>query len=60
VTGPMSNGQVQRYHGIADLEAAIGQEIGPTDWFTVDQARINGFAERTSRDPDRATLTAGP
>jgi acyl dehydratase len=43
----MSNGHVQTYHGIADLEAAIGQEIGPTEWFTVDQARINGFADAT-------------
>jgi acyl dehydratase len=60
----MSNGHVQTYHGIADLEAAIGQEIGPTEWFTVDQARINGFADDTEDhqwihiDPERAA--AGP
>jgi acyl dehydratase len=56
----MSNGHVQTYHGIADLEAAIGQEIGPTEWFTVDQSRINGFADDTEDhqwihvDPERA------
>jgi acyl dehydratase len=60
----MSNGHVQTYHGIADLEAAIGQEIGPTEWFTVDQSRINGFADDTEDhqwihvDPERAA--AGP
>ena len=60
----MSNGHVQTYHGIADLEAAIGQEIGPTEWFTVDQSRINGFADDTEDhqwshiDPVRAA--AGP
>jgi acyl dehydratase len=60
----MSNGHVQTYRGIADLEAAIGQEIGPTDWFTMDQARINGFADDTEDhqwihvDPERAA--AGP
>jgi acyl dehydratase len=60
----VSNGQVQTYHGIADLEAAIGQEIGPTEWFTMDQARINGFADDTEDhqwihvDPERAA--AGP
>ena len=56
----VSNGPVQTYHGIADLEAAVGQEIGPTEWFTVDQARINGFADDTGDhqwihvDPERA------
>jgi acyl dehydratase len=60
----MSNGHVQTYHGIADLEAAIGKEIGPTDWFTVEQSRINGFADDTEDhqwihiDPERAA--AGP
>ena len=32
---------------IADLEAAVGRETGPTEWFTVDQSRINGFADAT-------------
>ena len=29
------------YHGIADLEAAVGKELGPTDWFSVGQTRID-------------------
>jgi acyl dehydratase len=35
------------FAGAAGLEAAVGREIGPTDWFTVDQARVNGFARDT-------------
>lgn len=55
---------VQKYRGIADLEAAVGRELGPTDWFTIDQARINGFADDTEDhqwihvDPERGA--AGP
>ena len=60
----VSNGPVQTYHGLADLEASIGQEIGPTEWLTVEQARIDGFADDTEDhqwihvDPERAA--AGP
>jgi acyl dehydratase len=32
---------------IADLEAAIGEDIGPTDWIEIDQARVNLFADAT-------------
>ncbi len=35
------------YRGIADLETAVGQELGPTGWFTVDQRRVDGFADDT-------------
>jgi acyl dehydratase len=31
----------------SDLEAYIGKEIGVSDWFTVDQAMIDKFAEAT-------------
>lgn len=47
-------------HGVEEIEAAIGREIGPTDWFPVDQRRINGFADDTEDhqwihvDPARA------
>jgi acyl dehydratase len=50
--------------GIADIEATVGTELGPTDWFTIDQARIDGFADATEDhqwihvDPERAA--AGP
>jgi acyl dehydratase len=48
------------YHGLAELEAAVGQEIGPTAWFLIDQARVDGFADDTEDhqwihvDPERA------
>jgi acyl dehydratase len=51
-------------HGIADLEASVGQEAGPTDWFVMDQSRIDTFADATEDhqwihvDPQRAA--AGP
>jgi acyl dehydratase len=38
----------------------VGQEIGPTDWFEIDQQRVNGFADDTEDhqwihvDPERA------
>ncbi|MFD3508917.1 MaoC family dehydratase [Nocardia sp. NPDC058666] len=46
------------------LRAAVGLELGPSDWITVDQRRIDLFAEATGDhqwihvDPDRAA--AGP
>jgi acyl dehydratase len=52
--------KTQIYQSVADLEAAIGQELGPTEWFTVDQSRVDGFADMTEDhqwihvDPDRA------
>ncbi|MFB9928514.1 MaoC family dehydratase [Amycolatopsis halotolerans] len=43
-----------------EIRAALGEDIGPTEWFTVDQERINAFAEATGdrqwihTDPERA------
>jgi acyl dehydratase len=51
---------MESYHSVAELEAAVGQEIGPTDWFEIDQQRVNGFADDTEDhqwihvDPERA------
>src|ERR1700743_1904742 len=51
---------MESYHSVAELEAAVGQEIGPTDWFEIDQQRVNGFADDTEDhqwihvDPQRA------
>ncbi|MFJ8816420.1 MaoC family dehydratase [Amycolatopsis thermoflava] len=48
------------YRSVEDLEAAVGRELGPTGWFTVDQSRIDGFADDTEDhqwihvDPERA------
>lgn len=44
----------------ADLLAAVGQELGHTDWMTIDQDRINLFADATGDhqwihvDPEQA------
>ncbi|MEI2777514.1 MAG: MaoC family dehydratase [Tetrasphaera sp.] len=45
---------------LTDLASLIGQELPPSEWLTIDQARINGFATATDDqqwihcDPDRA------
>jgi acyl dehydratase len=36
-----------RFDSIAAVLAAVGQDLGSTDWVTVDQARIDTFAEAT-------------
>ncbi|OII68686.1 MULTISPECIES: MaoC family dehydratase [unclassified Streptomyces] len=47
-----------------ELRAAVGEELGPSDWLEVDQKRIDLFAEATGDhqwihvDPERAA--AGP
>jgi acyl dehydratase len=43
-----------------ELRAAVGSTLGPSDWITVDQAQIDGFADATGDhqwihvDPQRA------
>ena len=43
-----------------DLEAAVGQNLGSSEWLTIDQARINLFADATGDhqwihvDPEKA------
>lgn len=32
---------------ISELQDRIGQELGTSDWFTIDQARIDAFADVT-------------
>jgi len=55
---------METYKNAAALEAAVGTEVGPTEWFTINQNRINGFADVTEDhqwihiDPERAA--AGP
>ncbi|HEV7204874.1 MAG TPA: MaoC family dehydratase [Jatrophihabitans sp.] len=51
-------------HGKDGILAAKGVEAGPSDWFEIDQERVNGFADATEDhqwihvDPERAN--AGP
>ncbi|HKE65037.1 MAG TPA: MaoC family dehydratase [Micromonosporaceae bacterium] len=48
------------FASIDELRAAVGTELGPSDWLTVDQERINRFADATGDhqwihvDPERA------
>lgn len=49
---------------VGDVKAVLGNEIGPGEWLTIDQARVDGFADDTDDhqwihvDPVRAA--AGP
>jgi len=55
---------VKHHATLAGLQALVGQDIGCSDWLTVDQARIDLFAQATGdhqwihTDPQRAA--AGP
>ena len=50
-------------NGIEELKAAVGQELGVSDWYEVTQEAINEFAEVTQDfqwihvDPERAEET---
>ncbi len=55
---------MKSFERLADLQPLVGQEVGVSDWITVDQRRIDQFAEATGDhqwihvDPVRAA--AGP
>jgi acyl dehydratase len=36
-----------KLHGPDDVRAAVGQHLGYSEWLTIDQARINTFADAT-------------
>ncbi len=52
------------YANLGDFESAVGDELGPTDWLEIDQARVDTFAGATDDhqwihvDPQRAA--SGP
>ena len=52
------------FNGISQLTAAAGQELGTSDWVTVDQERINTFADATGDHQwihvDTEKAAAGP
>ncbi len=54
------HGQTKVFGDLAELAAAEGTELGPTEWLVVDQARIDQFAQATDDhqwihvDPQRA------
>lgn len=55
---------MRTFTGADDLLASVGEQLGPTDWITIDQDRIDRFADATHDhqwihvDPERAA--AGP
>jgi acyl dehydratase len=60
VTTQSDNEQATVFADLAELTAAEGTELGPTDWLLIDQARIDQFAQATDDhqwihvDPERA------
>ena len=52
------------FRSVEDLTAAVGAQLGPTDWVAVEQSRVDAFADATGDhqwihvDVERAT--AGP
>ncbi|MCX0277356.1 MULTISPECIES: MaoC family dehydratase [Brevibacterium] len=55
---------MREFQGIAELEKHLGQELGTSDWVTVDQERINTFADATGDHQwihiDEERAKAGP
>ncbi|WP_109530726.1 MULTISPECIES: MaoC family dehydratase [Nocardia] len=51
---------MRTFTSVDELSEAIGETLGPGPWFTIDQSRIDGFAESTGDDqwihvnPERA------
>jgi acyl dehydratase len=47
-----------------EIEAAVGEDIGPTDWIEIDQARVDLFADATEDHQwihvDQEQAAAGP
>jgi len=54
------NDQLTVFNELAELTAAVGTDLGPTDWLVIDQARVDQFAQATNDhqwihvDPQRA------
>ena len=55
---------MKHYATLAELQALVGQDLGSSDWLTIEQDRVNLFAQATGdhqwihTDPERAR--AGP
>jgi acyl dehydratase len=52
------------FRSLDELTAAVGEEIGPTDWVTVTQKQVDTFADATGDHQwihvDRSRAAAGP
>lgn len=41
---------MKTFHSIDEIKAAVGEELGVTDWVQIDQQRVNAFAEVAGDD----------
>jgi acyl dehydratase len=52
------------FQSLAELDAAVGEELGPTEWLTISQDRVNTFADATGDHQwihvDVSRAAAGP
>ena len=52
------------FRSLAEIDAAVGEELGPTEWLTISQERVNTFADATGDHQwihvDVARAAAGP
>jgi len=52
------------FHSADEVLQAVGQSLGVTDWLSIDQARVDGFAEATNDNQwihvDVAKAASGP
>ena len=55
---------LRTYTSVDDLSSALGETVGPGPWVTVDQSRVDAFADCTGDDQwihvDPARAAAGP
>ena len=55
---------MKSFEHLADLQPLVGQEVGISDWISIDQKRIDQFAEATGDHPwihvDPVRAAAGP
>ena len=35
------------FRSLAEIDAAVGEEMGPSEWLTISQERVNTFADAT-------------
>jgi len=51
---------LRNFADVEELRAAVGEPLGPSEWLTIDQKRVDGFADATGDqqwihvDPDAA------
>lgn len=41
---------MKTFHSIDEITAAVGEDLGVTDWVQIDQQRVNAFAEVAGDD----------